>query len=86
MARLVELPLRLDWSGSARAYDLDDPKDRVFLYETVLREGNADDVRRWIDPDVLLAIWDDLVLPHDVRLAWYDWFSRARGVDPGRRC
>lgn len=86
MPTLVELPLRLDWTGPFRAYDLDDPKDRVFVYETVLREGNADDVRRWIDDDVLLAIWDDIFLPRDLRSLRRDHFVRNRGVDPGPGC
>lgn len=77
----VTLPRNVRWSGPDKAYDLDDPADRNRVYEQVLREGTDDDVRRFVDPDVLEAAWDDLVLPARVRAAWADWFRRHRGVD-----
>ena len=33
------------------------------VYEQVLREGTADDVRHFIDVDLLLDLWDELILP-----------------------
>ena len=78
----VTLPVTVDWSGDVPVvYDLDDPRDRNRLYEQVLREGNDDDVRRFIDVDVLLEQWDALVLPPRVRRAWARWFRRHRGVE-----
>lgn len=59
-----------------KLYDLSDRGDRVRVYEQVLREGNADDVRRFIDVEELIALWDDLVLPPYVRRAWAAWFRR----------
>lgn len=81
MARtgIVELPLHLKWSGPT-TYDLDDPQHLRVVYEVVLQEGNAADVREYIDPDVLLALWDDMFLPVGVRRAWRDWFARHRGI------
>lgn len=76
----VELPLRVRWSGPRRAYDLSDPRQLRRVYEQVLREGSADDVRRFIDVDTLVANWDELVLPPRVRRAWAKWLA-ARGVD-----
>jgi hypothetical protein len=58
----VELPLHVRWSGPSKFYDLADRGDRVRVYEQVLREGNADDIRRFIDVEELIALWDDLVL------------------------
>jgi hypothetical protein len=43
----------------------------------VLREGTEDDVRYFVDIDVLLDLWDELVLPPTVRQAWADWFARG---------
>lgn len=81
----VRLPLTIDWSGAEpHVYDLADERDRDRVYEQVLREGNDDDVRRYIDVDVLLERWDALVLPPRVRRAWADWFRRHRGVDLAR--
>jgi hypothetical protein len=50
----------------------------------VLREGNADDIRRFIDVDELIALWDDLVLPPYVRRAWAACFRRHGRSDPRR--
>jgi hypothetical protein len=76
----VTLPLRVQWSAPQRTYDLTDRRDRIRVYEQVLREGAADDVRRFIDVDELLALWDDLYLPAHVRAAWRDWLARHRGA------
>ena len=77
----VELPLRVRWSGRPRQYDLDDPAQRARLYEQVLSEGTDDDIRRFIDVDVLAGTWEQLVLPHRVRVAWAEWFRRRRQLD-----
>ncbi len=77
---VVELPLHIRWSGPARYYDLADRQQRARVYEQVLREGNDDDVRRYIRADELIDLWDELVLPRHVRQAWADWLQRHRGV------
>ncbi|MBA2496537.1 MAG: hypothetical protein H0V33_05485 [Acidimicrobiia bacterium] len=85
MARLVELPREVHWSFPQRAFDLDDPGDRRFVYEVVLREGDERHVRAFIDVDVLLAMWDELYLPVGVEAAWADYFARVRGREVRRR-
>ena len=77
---VVELPLHIRWSGPARRYDLASRQQRARVYEQVLREGNEDDVRRFIRADELVDLWDELVLPRNVRHAWADWLGRHRGV------
>jgi hypothetical protein len=54
---IVVLPLHIDWSGDPRRYDLDDPQQRARVYEQVLREGNDDDIRYFIDVDELVRLW-----------------------------
>ncbi len=61
-------------------YDLTDRQQRARVYEQVLREGNDDDVRRFIRADDLIEMWDELVLPRHVRQAWADWLELHRGV------
>lgn len=76
---LIELPLHLKWSGP-RVYDLSDLQQRRRVYEIVLREGRAADIRRYINPDELLQMWNDLVLPENIRIAWRDYFLYKRRV------
>lgn len=79
---VVDLPTRVRWSGPKHSYDLDDAADRRSLYEQVMSEGNDDDVRRFIDVETLVQIWDELYLPERVRSAWTAWLRRHRGTDP----
>lgn len=74
----IELPRHIRWSGPRIRYDLADRSDRARVYEQVLREGTEDDVRFYVDPDQLLELWDELVLPPAVRRAWADWVRRHR--------
>lgn len=77
----VELPSHIRWSGLPLTYDLTYRADRARVYEQVLREGTEEDVRYFVDIDVLLDLWDDLVLPPNVRRAWAAWFERHRKID-----
>lgn len=74
----IELPRHIRWSGPPLTYDLNDRSDRARVYEQVLREGTADDVRFFVDADRLLELWDELVLPPAVREAWAGWIERRR--------
>jgi hypothetical protein len=79
-AGVVELPVTLRWSHPRRTYDLSDPTDRALVYEQVLTEGTERDVRRFIDVDELVRLWNVLVLPEHVRAAWAKWISEHRDV------
>lgn len=85
MARLIELPLEIKWSEPFRAYDLDDPNDRLVVYELVLQEGTDAHVRQYIDVDELYELWDRLYLPAGVETAWADYFERVRRTPVQRR-
>jgi hypothetical protein len=76
----VALPLRVQWSRPRREYDLSDDYDRMRVYEQVLREGTEADVRWFIDVDVLIDLWDEMVLPPHVRQAWARWLGERRGL------
>jgi hypothetical protein len=68
----VELPTRLLWQQN-RTVDLDDAWTRSWVYALVLREARQrDDLRAWINRDVLAELWPDLNLPRGVRNAWED--------------
>ena len=59
--------------------DLRDRRQRARVYEIVLREGTADDVLAYIDGVLLVDLWDELVLPRDVRAAWEPLVAAALG-------
>jgi hypothetical protein len=77
---VVTLPRRVNWSRTDPTYDLSDRRQRARVYEQVLREGAAEDVRYFIDIDELIDLWDELVLPPAVSRAWIDWLARHRNV------
>jgi len=76
----VELPRHLHWSGPSREYSLSDRRDRARVYEIMLREGSPDDLRTYIDGALLVDLWDELVLPRELRGAWEPLISRQRGA------
>lgn len=76
----VRLPLHLNWSAPDRSFDLRDRAERARAYEIVLREGTPTDVLTYIDGALLVDLWDELVLPRDVREAWAPVIDRAQVV------
>ena len=75
----VQLPLRLNWSDPGRTYRMRERTDRARVYETVLREGTAQDLFAYIDGALLVDLWPDLVLPRDLRAAWTPLLDRIPG-------
>ena len=75
------LPPHIRWSEPVLAYDLEYQPDRLRVYEQVLREGTEDDVRFYVEVTELQEVFDDLVLPPNVRQAWAGWFRLHRGVE-----
>jgi hypothetical protein len=73
---IVTLPFNVRWSDPVVAYDMDVRKDRIRVYEQVLREGTEADVLLFIDPDELVELFDELVLPPKVRQTWEELFER----------
>jgi hypothetical protein len=70
----VNLPPHLDWSGNA-SYDLDKPTRLASMYRTVLNEASSvDDLRAWIDGQMLAKLWPTLWLPPQVRRLWESRF------------
>ena len=76
----VVLPRNVLWSGQDLVWDLSDRRQRAQIYEMVLTEGTADDVRRFIDVDELIELWSDLWLAPHVRAAWSEHLYRLRGL------
>lgn len=66
----VVLPLHLNWSAPGRRFDLANRSQRARVYEIVLREGGPEDILTYIDGALLVDLWDELVLPRDIRTAW----------------
>ncbi|NUP18889.1 MAG: hypothetical protein HOZ81_22930 [Streptomyces sp.] len=79
---VVDLPLHVAWSG-LRSYDLDNARQRMGLYRTVLHEGLREDLTSLLHQDVLLELWPTLgpLVGRTVRTVWEEAFPRlaARG-------
>jgi hypothetical protein len=75
---VIQLPLRLDWSERTE-FHLGDPAERNVMYERVIREATrADDLRSYINEEVLRQVWGRLFLPARVRRSWEDRFPDLR--------
>ncbi len=48
------------------------------MYEIVLREGTPDDVLAYLDGALLIDLWDDLVIPRDIRAVWAPLIKETR--------
>jgi transcriptional regulator with XRE-family HTH domain len=66
----VRLPLHLNWSDRGRVFDLSDRRQRARVYAIVLREGTPADLLEHIDGVLLADLWEELVLPREIREAW----------------
>lgn len=75
----VVLPVELNWSDPGRRFDLADRRQRARVYEIVLREGMPEHVLEYLDGALLVDLWDDLVVPRDLRAAWQPLITAARG-------
>ena len=73
----VSLPLGLNWSRPGAEFRLRDRRERARCYEVVLREGAPSDLLRFIDGALLVDLWEELVVPRDVRAAWEPTIDRA---------
>ncbi|MFI5877093.1 hypothetical protein ACIBAH_32490 [Streptomyces sp. NPDC051445] len=73
----VALPLHVAWSGMA-VYSLDNPRQRMGLYRTVLHEGLSDDLSRYLNQDLLVQMWPVLrtLVGRTVRTVWEDAFPQ----------
>lgn len=78
----VSLPLHLDWSAPGRVFDLSSRADRARVYEIVLQEGQPEDILAYIDGALLADLWDELVLPRNVRSAWELLVRSPVGAQP----
>jgi hypothetical protein len=74
----VLLPTRLDW-GPERSYRLDVTADTRLLYERVIREAlRVEDLRAYLNRDLLVQLWPDLFLPLQLRALWEQAFPLPR--------
>jgi hypothetical protein len=73
----VVLPGWLDWSPR-RSYDLSDPAALRAMYEQVIQEGREADLKAYLNADLLLRVWPELILPVRVRQGWESRFPRLR--------
>lgn len=75
---VVQLPVRLDWSERTE-FRLDDPAERNVMYERVIREATrAEDLRSYLNEQVLREVWKQLFLPASVRRTWEGRFPDLR--------
>ncbi len=75
---VVELPFHLYWSDDNNRFDLSKRARLRSMYQIVLTEGTADDVRTYINRALLIDVWDELWLSPAVHEAWDSWIDTHR--------
>jgi len=66
---VIELPRSLYW-GPEKTVDLSNPSDVQRMYQAVVRIGTRQQQAEWLNRDILLASWHDLVLPVRCLALW----------------
>jgi hypothetical protein len=74
---VVVLPGWLDWSPR-RSYDLSDPAALRVMYEQIIQEGREQDLKAYLNAELLLRVWPELILPVRVRRLWESRFAGLR--------
>jgi excisionase family DNA binding protein len=75
---VVELPFHLYWSDDNNHFDLSKRARLRSMYQIVLTEGSAEDVRTYINRALLIDVWDELWLSPAVHEAWDSWIEAYR--------
>ncbi len=75
---VLELPFHLYWSDDNNRFDLAKRARLRSMYQIVLTEGSADDVRTYINRALLIDVWDELWLSPSVHEAWDGWIDTNR--------
>lgn len=65
----IKLPHTVYW-GPDRWFDLSRRSSLHQLYQTLLQEGSIEDINSYIDREILLSIWSELLLPPRVIHLW----------------
>ena len=75
---VIQLPFRLDWSERTELH-LENPGERNVMYGRVIREATrVEDLRSYLNEEVLRQVWGRLFLPVNVRRSWEDRFPDLR--------
>jgi hypothetical protein len=72
-AGVVDLPRTLYW-GPEQTVDLGDPVDVQRMYQAVVRTGTKEEQTRWLNRQLLIAAWPELVLPIRSAALWEQKF------------
>ncbi|MEO3874195.1 helix-turn-helix transcriptional regulator [Nonomuraea sp. B12E4] len=80
-SRLPRLPLAAALGRvrlRERVYDLADRDERRAAYVALLCEGGPQELLDHVDGVLLLDLWDELILPQEVRAEWWPLVEEAR--------
>lgn len=88
---IITLPREVWWQPGGDDFDLDDVVAIKRAYRAVISEGNIETIRRFLNKELLIALWPDLALPNRLVPLWerrfpelganwrYRWTTRSRG-------
>lgn len=65
----IKLPHAVYW-GPDRWFNLSRRSSLHQVYQIVLQEGSIEDINKYLDQEILLSIWSELMLPPRVIQLW----------------
>ena len=74
---VIEIPRTLYW-GPEETVDLADSVDVQRMYQAVVRTGTGVEQAQWLNRDILVSTWTDLVLPTRCVDAWESKFPELK--------
>lgn len=72
---VLTLPHHIYWGPQADC-DLGQPEGVFKAYQAILREGTRADQEQLLNADLLVKVWDELMLPVRVRDLWENKFPQ----------
>jgi len=66
---IIKLPPTIYW-GPDRWFNLSHRTSLHQVYQMVLQEGGVEEIGKYLDPEILASIWDELSLPPRLSSLW----------------
>lgn len=75
----LTLPISLFWQTGNKDFNLSDHDDLKTMYRAVLNEGTVTDCETYLNKEVIIDIWPELLIGPKLAAAWEKKFPALHG-------